>query len=700
MAKKFRYQHILSAVENKEPESLLAGEIAVNKFAGKEKLFIQNTDDEIIPFVPEHTVDEKIEEAISGVSVDIEELSGNVKSISTAIIEDVDELSGSVKSIATAIIQDIDELSGNVKSLAIATTEEFEIVSGNIQTISSSTVNIQTDLTTLSGSVSTLSGNVNTLSASTVNIDEKVDEEIRRAASAETILQEEIDAITDNIETIVITTCEDIDELSGNVTTISGNVETVQTGLTTLSGSVETVQTGLTTLSGNIEELSASCQESEYVIAESLNDLNGNVTTISGNVETVQTGLTTLSGSVETVQTGLTTLSGNIEELSASCQESEYVIAESLNDLNGRINETSGSVETNETSIQTLSGNLQTLSSSTVNIQTGLTTLSGSVINIEKKTGIYDFDNSYLTFITQEDGTFKFSGSTTANTLSYSLDNGNTWTALAHNTNTPTISSGSTIMWKGSVTPQSYEGIGKFVSSGRYEAEGNVMSLTHSDNFATATTVQNYEFYGLFNSSTGLTTVENLVLPATTLASGCYSSMFNGCTRLTQAPELPATTLAQQCYNSMFWGCTSLTKAPSILPATTLTGSCYGNMFKSCTSLTTAPELPATTLASGCYSSMFNGCTRLTQAPELPATTLAQQCYDSMFYGCTNLNYIKCLATNISATNCTYNWVSGVASAGTFIKDVNMTSWTTGVNGIPTNWTIQDDINYINCGEY
>ena len=640
MAKKFRYQHILSAVENKEPESLLAGEIAVNKFAGKEKLFIQNTDDEIIPFVPEHTVDEKIEEAISGVSVDIEELSGNVKSISTAIIEDVDELSGSVKSIATAIIQDIDELSGNVKSLAIATTEEFEIVSGNIQTISSSTVNIQTDLTTLSGSVSTLSGNVNTLSASTVNIDEKVDEEIRRAASAETILQEEIDAITDNIETIVITTCEDIDELSGNVTTISGNVETVQTGLTTLSGSVETVQTGLTTLSGNIEELSASCQESEYVIAESLNDLNG------------------------------------------------------------RINETSGSVETNETSIQTLSGNLQTLSSSTVNIQTGLTTLSGSVINIEKKTGIYDFDNSYLTFITQEDGTFKFSGSTTANTLSYSLDNGNTWTALAHNTNTPTISSGSTIMWKGSVTPQSYEGIGKFVSSGRYEAEGNVMSLTHSDNFATATTVQNYEFYGLFNSSTGLTTVENLVLPATTLASGCYSSMFNGCTRLTQAPELPATTLAQQCYNSMFWGCTSLTKAPSILPATTLTGSCYGNMFKSCTSLTTAPELPATTLASGCYSSMFNGCTRLTQAPELPATTLAQQCYDSMFYGCTNLNYIKCLATNISATNCTYNWVSGVASAGTFIKDVNMTSWTTGVNGIPTNWTIQDDINYINCGEY
>ena len=34
--------------------------------------------------------------------------------------------------------------------------------------------------------------------------------------------------------------------------------------------------------------------------------------------------------------------------------------------------------------------------------------------------------------------------------------------------------------------------------------------------------------------------------------------MFQGCTSLTQAPELPATTLASYCYYSMFSGCTSL----------------------------------------------------------------------------------------------------------------------------------------------
>ena len=113
-------------------------------------------------------------------------------------------------------------------------------------------------------------------------------------------------------------------------------------------------------------------------------------------------------------------------------------------------------------------------------------------------------------------------------------------------------------------------------------------------------------------------------------------------------------------------------------------------MFQSCTSLTTAPELPATTLATYCYYQMFYGCTSLTTAPTLPATTLAESCYNSMFLDCTSLNYIKCLATDISASNCTGGWVDGVASTGTFVKNPNMASWTTGAKGIPTGWTVQD----------
>ena len=67
-----------------------------------------------------------------------------------------------------------------------------------------------------------------------------------------------------------------------------------------------------------------------------------------------------------------------------------------------------------------------------------------------------------------------------------------------------------------------------------------------------------------------------------------------------------------RCYYSMFEGCTSLTQAPN-LPATTLARSCYNNMFFYCTSLTKAPELPATTLANYCYSYMFDNCTKFTE---------------------------------------------------------------------------------------
>ena len=192
----------------------------------------------------------------------------------------------------------------------------------------------------------------------------------------------------------------------------------------------------------------------------------------------------------------------------------------------------------------------------------------------------------------------------------------------------------------------------------------------------------------MFQGCTTLTTAPQL--PSVTLAEWCYDSMFLGCTSLTIAPSLPATALTRNCYCQMFQDCTSLTTAPS-LPATTLASYCYSNMFQGCTSLTTAPELPATTLAEECYKAMFFGCTSLTTAPELPATTLTDMCYGFMFYDCTSLKYIKCLATDISATDCTLQWVSGVASSGTFVKASSMTSWTTGNDGIPSGWIVKDD---------
>ena len=316
----------------------------------------------------------------------------------------------------------------------------------------------------------------------------------------------------------------------------------------------------------------------------------------------------------------------------------------------------------------------------------------------------HDYGNDYLTFVAREDGTFKFS----SKSVNYSLDGGETWTSLASNTDSPTVTSGSKILWKATLTP-SINGIGNFISSAKFDVEGNAMSLLYGDVFKEQISLsgKNNVFVGLFQNNTNVVNAENMVLPATTLSKDCYAAMFSGCTSLTTAPQLLATTLDDYCYSYMFARCTSLTTAPELL-ATTLSQKCYygmfsgctsltvapssigdsstimgvsacTNMFSGCTALTTAPELPATTLAEGCYSGMFNGCTSLTvvpssigdssttmatsactnmfsycrsltTAPELPATTLADGCYGYMFNGCTSLT----TAPELPATTLAY----------------------------------------------
>ena len=294
---------------------------------------------------------------------------------------------------------------------------------------------------------------------------------------------------------------------------------------------------------------------------------------------------------------------------------------------------------------------------------------------------VHDYSQDYLTFEALEDGTFRF-----AKVINYSTDGGATWTEGSK----VEVNNGDKIMWKAELTPASNEGLGNFSSTGNFNVEGNAMSLLFGDNFKGQTdlTGKDFAFSYLFANCQKLISAENLSLPATTLAYYCYFAMFNGCRSLTTAPQLLATTLAQYCYSSMFSGCRSLTTAPQLL-ATALAHGCYNSMFYGCTSLTTAPELPATALTNACYYSMFYGCTSLTTAPELPATTLASNCYGSMFSGCTNLNYIKAMFTTTPSTTYTKNWVSGVASSGTFVKNSAATWYVTGVNGVPAGWTVQ-----------
>ena len=366
------------------------------------------------------------------------------------------------------------------------------------------------------------------------------------------------------------------------------------------------------------------------------------------------------------------------------------------------------------------------------------------------------YANQYLTFVPLEECTF----SADVMTAWYSDDCGETWNALYQSQTVTTdkkilIKSGSEQLGPPSYTPTAFP---RFSSTGRFNVQGNIMSLAYRDNFLNKTSMPSgYCFDGTFMGCNKLVNAEHLVLPLTALTDYCYDEMFYGCTSLVTTPELPATslsgsnscyanmfrgctslttlpnisatTLGNSCYESMFQGCTSLTSVPSnYLPLTSLNGAtqCYRGMFRGCTNLTTVPLLPSSALtyycyanmfegcasltgvpsnlfadaalSEGCYYCMFKGCTALTESPDLNATGISTYGYGGMFDGCTSLSAVTCLATNISASNCTNDWLNNVSPTGVFYKAESMTGWTRGESGIPSGWTVYPNEEWVNSG--
>ena len=336
------------------------------------------------------------------------------------------------------------------------------------------------------------------------------------------------------------------------------------------------------------------------------------------------------------------------------------------------------------------------------------TDYASATVQLTQKTR--DYSSEYLAFeITSGSGNilWKISGSGAYRDIEYSKNNGTTWTTVRSTYSGAQIpaSTGDIILFRGnnndyspvvadpnnnnSSVAYSYVLWCSFRSTGdiRLNISGNIMSLINSTDFTNLKTISSDRcFYNLFNSFDALVSAENLVLPATTLATNCYEGMFAGSTNLVNPPlVLPATELKVNCYNYMFGDCTSLTTAPYInakklangccydmffrctslvnvqssLPIieyddsfTTSTSGCFERMFKNCTSLTTAPSLPATTLRSKCYYEMFSDCTSLVNPPELPATTLVGDCYAYMFYGCSSLTTAPSLPATTLAGSC------------------------------------------------
>ena len=264
---------------------------------------------------------------------------------------------------------------------------------------------------------------------------------------------------------------------------------------------------------------------------------------------------------------------------------------------------------------------------------------------------IHDYSKDYLTLRVVTTGTIPWtiSGSTSAKTIEYSINDG-AWTPITASTSTTiSVVAGDVVRLKGTNTTYAKDNnnfCGFYGGSAFYEIEGNIMSLLYGDNFSGMTTLPDstYVFSSMFKMSNA-TSAKNLVLPALTLTPHCYRALFSKASSLAEAPK----------------------------------------------------TLPATTLATNCYWYMFEECP-IETAPEILAETLVALSCGQMFLKCNNLNYIKCLAVSgINASNALVSWTSGVAATGTFVKNDDAATGNTAAtnrwainstNGIPSGWTI------------
>ena len=268
----------------------------------------------------------------------------------------------------------------------------------------------------------------------------------------------------------------------------------------------------------------------------------------------------------------------------------------------------------------------------------------------------YPWENEYLQFDVLTDGTILWKGIGTnatysALTVSYSKDNGTTWTDITATSEGVEINvvAGDKVLIKANNARYAYDKnnfCAFYGGTATYNVKGNIMSLIYGDNFIGQ--IRLTEEWGLsqvFNYSK-IISAEYLIMPATILTSDCYRATFANSELLIKSPKI----------------------------------------------------LPATTLSEGCYMYMFDHCASLITHPELPAITLVDNCYRGMFANSPSISRIKCLAQfDISTANVESfiatsqgSWYNG----GTFIKHPNAiwprAKQANSYSGIPSSWVIKN----------
>ena len=178
-------------------------------------------------------------------------------------------------------------------------------------------------------------------------------------------------------------------------------------------------------------------------------------------------------------------------------------------------------------------------------------------------------------------------------------------------------------------------------------------------------------------------------LTLTALPGLMFIMTFYGASSMESALSMDITDAGDSCFNSAFHDCSALTDVSGLkMTLGQLRTKVLYYTFRSCTGLVTPPPISFTSFAASSSENclgMFYDCSSLESSFPLLPTTLVSKCYCAMFNNCRKLASVKCLATDLSATNCIYVWLANTSSTGVFIQAENV-AYPRSSSGIPTGW--------------
>lgn len=231
----------------------------------------------------------------------------------------------------------------------------------------------------------------------------------------------------------------------------------------------------------------------------------------------------------------------------------------------------------------------------------------------------------------------------------------------------------------------------------------------------------------MFSDCHELTDLSAMKLPMTSYPEFCCDNMFSWCEKLAKAPQMTiegmeneafysmfydcglledisgisvtAATAAVDAFSFMFEGCANLNMVLDLSSVTVFErGACVG-MYRDCTSLQSAQNInfnedaelshedPASSYDhnTGIFEAMFYGCSALRTGPEMPFDTLTKYCCRVMYKDCVRLEEVYISATDIDATDCLKDWLSG-ASSFAYLHNIGGKELEYGTSGLPRNW--------------